>query len=178
MIRAVLFAVLLLLPAAAPAKPMESRQLPSGKDMPLCAPHTPGKCFGPSGSTEIEVIFRTLEFERVINGHSFVASGREIRMWGVEAPGPEHPAGLASKMLLEGFLENNDELQCKAVGVDTFDRLIMHCFIDGLDLGSMMVQMGMATDYSRFSDGYYQAEEDTAKSKKRGIWGLDSQARR
>jgi endonuclease YncB( thermonuclease family) len=46
----------------------------------------------------------------------------------------------------------------------------MHCLIDDLDIGSMMVQTGMARDYSKYSGDYYQYEEDAAKEAGRGIW--------
>ena len=46
----------------------------------------------------------------------------------------------------------------------------MHCTSDGNDVGSMMVQMGMAWDYSKYSGDYYQFEEDLARKEKRGIW--------
>ncbi len=34
----------------------------------------------------------------------------------------------------------------------------------------MIVQMGMATDYRRYSGGYYQIEKEAAKAQLRGIW--------
>jgi hypothetical protein len=34
----------------------------------------------------------------------------------------------------------------------------------------MMVQMGMAKDYHKYSGGYYQYEQDLAKQEGRGIW--------
>ena len=49
---------------------------------------------------------------------------------------------------------------------------VMHCTSDGNDVGSMMVQMGMAWDYSKYSGDYYQFEEDLARKEKRGILGL------
>lgn len=55
------------------------------------------------------------------------------------------------------------------------ERAVMHCLIDDLDVGSMMVQAGVARDYSRYSGDYYQYEEDRARSMKRGIWNNELQ---
>ena len=42
----------------------------------------------------------------------------------------------------------------------------MHCYGDGADVGSLMVQMGLA----RAADPYYRAEEGYAQAQHRGIW--------
>ncbi len=60
------------------------------------------------------------------------------------APGDHHPASWAGKLLLEGLLKKNDELACKLIGIVDRGREVMHCFVDGLDLGSMIIQMGVA----------------------------------
>ncbi len=60
------------------------------------------------------------------------------------APGDDHPASWAGKLLLEWLPKNNDELACKFIGIDDRGREVMHCFVDCLDLGSMIIQMGVA----------------------------------
>lgn len=45
----------------------------------------------------------------------------------------------------------------------------------GLDVASIMVQMGMASDYKRYSGGYYQHEEQRARDGGRGIWKVKPQ---
>jgi endonuclease YncB( thermonuclease family) len=42
----------------------------------------------------------------------------------------------------------------------------MRCYSDGADVGSLMVQMGMA----RAADPYYQGEEGYAQAEHRGVW--------
>jgi len=129
-------------------------------------------CFGTQDITAVEIFF-DMDFERVIDGDTFEASGKKIRLWGIDAPEKNEPGHWAATKLLEGLLSNNnddDDLGCKLVDVDQYKRDVMHCFIDGLDVGSMMVQMGMATDYLKYSGGYYQFEEAKAKEEGRGIW--------
>ena len=113
--------------------------------------------------------YQEYDLERVIDGDTIVASGLKIRLWGIDTPEKEEPYSLAAKMLLESLLKEG-ELTCKFIEEDRYKRAVMHCLIDDLDVGSMMVQAGVARDYSRYSGDYYQYEEDRARSMKRGIW--------
>lgn len=115
--------------------------------------------------------FERLKFERVIDGDTFVASGRKIRVWGINAPEKNTPAFTASSWLLQGLITDG-ELTCKLVDIDKYKREVMHCLIDGLDIASMMVKLGMARDYTKYSGGYYQQEQQQAKAANRGIWKL------
>jgi endonuclease YncB( thermonuclease family) len=45
----------------------------------------------------------------------------------------------------------------------------MHCHIDTADVGSLMVQMGMAMA----GDHYYDAEQAYAQLQHRGVWKSD-----
>ena len=115
----------------------------------------------------------TYSLDYVIDGDTIVADGIRIRLWGIDAPEKKETYFLPSKMLLESMLKTG-ELKCKFIEKDRYQRHVMHCTIDGLDIGSMMVQVGMAKDYSKYSGDYYQYEEDLAKSKKIGIWNLNN----
>ena len=54
-------------------------------------------------------------------------------------------------------------LRCAQMG-DEHHRLVMHCFIDGADVGSLMVQMGMAK-----AEGPYYRRRIAAQVY-RGTW--------
>tara|TARA_R110002095_G_scaffold215233_1_gene208868 strand:- start:335 stop:916 length:582 start_codon:yes stop_codon:yes gene_type:complete len=119
---------------------------------------------------EIQVSFhKAMTLDYVIDGDTIVADGKKIRLWGINTPEKNNPYFLIAKMLLESFLSEG-ELKCKFIEKDRYKRDVMHCLIDGRDIGSMMVQTGMAKDYSKYSGDYYQYEEDLAKAKKMGIW--------
>jgi endonuclease YncB( thermonuclease family) len=105
-----------------------------------------------------------------VDGDTFVADGRTIRVWGIDAPERGDPVFLASKMYMEVILENARELRCKFIDVDRYGRDVLHCQADGLDIGSMMVQMGMARDYRKYSGGYYAEEERLARDEDERIW--------
>lgn len=117
-------------------------------------------------------LFEKLKFERVVDGDTFVASGRKIRLWGIDAPEKGTPAYTASSWLLQSLLSDGD-LTCKMIELDKYKRQVMHCLIDGLDVGAMMVKVGMAKDYAKYSGGYYQQEQSEAKTKRRGLWKLN-----
>lgn len=124
--------------------------------------------------SEIQESFHTpYVLNYVIDGDTIVANDEKIRLWGINTPEKNNPYFLAAKLLLESLLSKGD-LACKFIEKDRYKRSVMHCLIDGLDVGSMMVQTGMAKDYSTYSGDYYQHEEDLAKSKKRGIWSSKS----
>ena len=107
---------------------------------------------------------QTLTFEKVIDGATIVASGKTVALWGVKALDPSDPAAFAANLYLETMLRKGT-LSCEAVS-STSDRHVMHCYSDGADVGSLMVQMGMA----RAADPYYQGEEGYAQAEHRGVW--------
>lgn len=113
-----------------------------------------------------------LVYERTVDGDTFVASGRKIRVWGINAPEKGTPEFFAATLLLESFIKD-EKLDCIFIEKDRYQRDVMHCQVDGLDIGSAMVQMGMAKDYKKFSGGYYSREEEEAQDKKRGIWAVN-----
>lgn len=163
--RAFIFICALLLGAGAAA----GKQVQGENQPALCDQQEPALCVPIEDLTEIEATFRTIHFERIVDGDTFIGDGKRIRLWGIDAPEEEDVHYLAAKMFLETMIDHG-ALTCKVVDVDRYQRDVMHCFIDGLDVGSMMVQMGMAEDFRKYSGGYYQYEEDLAKGEKRGIW--------
>ena len=107
---------------------------------------------------------QTLTFEEVIDGATIVASGKTVALWGVKALDPADPASFAANLYLETMLKRG-VLSCDEMSANG-DRQVMHCYSDGADVGSLMVQMGLA----RAADPYYQAEEAYAQAQHRGIW--------
>lgn len=119
--------------------------------------------------TGIEKVYDVLSLERVVDGDTIIASGRKIRLWGIDAPEKNEPHYLAAKLMLESLLDDGT-LTCKFIEKDRYERDVMHCLVDHSDLGSMLVQVGVAKDYKRYSGGYYQHEQAIAQSKNLGVW--------
>ena len=111
----------------------------------------------------------SFNLERVIDGDTFVASGKKIRLWGIDAPEKDHPVSFASTLFLETLLKQG-ELECKQIDIDRYKRLVMQCFVDGKDVAADLVRFGLATDYKRYSKGHYNFEEDLARRNESGIW--------
>jgi endonuclease YncB( thermonuclease family) len=105
-----------------------------------------------------------LKFEKVIDGATIMASGKTLSLWGLKAIDPSSPYSLASNLYLETMLKSGS-LSCSEVS-RTGDRRVMHCTIDKSDVGSLMVQTGMAIA----SDPYYDGEQRYAQVKQLGIW--------
>ena len=116
--------------------------------------------------TAIHVALRP---ERVIDGDTFVASGVKIRLWGVDAPEKNETLYAVSSKALKHFL-NGASLACKFITRDRYERDVMHCLVNGADLGALMVKSGFAKDYRKYSQGFYQSEEDFALEAGLGIW--------
>jgi endonuclease YncB( thermonuclease family) len=133
----------------------------------------------PASAKEAQDFFHPFKLERVIDGDTIVASGRKIRLWGIDAPEKGDPLFKVATMFLESVLAEGG-LSCKFIEKDRYKRDVMHCGVNGADIGSMMVQMGMARDYTRYSGGFYQEEEADARKNVRGIWkpGNQSKAKR
>ncbi len=165
-----LVALTVLVFLACPAEARETN-IKSHPDFSLGCPAEDSLCTGLTNIPKAGPKLETLKFERVIDGDTIVASKRKIRIWGIDSPERAHPGYLAASWLLESLIKEG-ELSCKLIDIDKYKREVMHCLIDGLDIGSMMVKAGMAKDYTKYSGGYYKQEQDKAKAEKRGIWNL------
>jgi endonuclease YncB( thermonuclease family) len=106
----------------------------------------------------------TLILEKVIDGATIIASGETVALWGVKALDPAEPASFAANLYLQTML-GKGALRCEEKSAEGV-RHVMHCSIDGADVGSLMIQTGMA----RAADPYYQAEEAYARALRRGVW--------
>jgi len=112
---------------------------------------------------------QSMTVERIIDGDTFVASGVKIRLWGIDAPEKDHPVSYAAALYLETLLGEGN-LSCEFVDIDRYERSVMKCFVDNNDIARSLVRFGMATDYKRYSKGYYDFEENIAKKNHSGLW--------
>jgi endonuclease YncB( thermonuclease family) len=117
----------------------------------------------------------------VTDGDGLRLKGERIRLWGIDAPELGQPCaregatldcGAFAKGLLSS-LTSRGQVECEKVDTDRYGRTVARCFVDGLDLGSMMVSAGWALDFERYSDGFYALEQEQARQDRRGLWGLE-----
>ena len=116
----------------------------------------------------------------VVDGDTFVKNGVKYRLWGIDAPelsqscqnqvGESYSCGLKAKKHLQNLMAGR-EIECRQMArAKKETRLVARCFLDGKDVGQMMVQDGWATEYKFFSKGIYTSEENEARSNGRGLW--------
>jgi len=117
----------------------------------------------------------------VRDGDSFAIDGQEVRLWGIDAPeyhqtcfkdGQTAPCGKYARQRLENLMKD-EQLQCERVDIDRYKRIVARCYVQGEDLGVLMVRAGFAFDYSRYSKGAYSKQQKAAKNERRGLWSMD-----
>ncbi|MBP7904500.1 MAG: thermonuclease family protein [Alphaproteobacteria bacterium] len=116
-----------------------------------------------------EFFYEILDFEHIVDGDTFKASGRTIRVWGINAPEKNRPLYSESSLALRAFLETGI-LRCKPIEKDKYRREVMHCYSGQNDLGALMVKAGFAKDFPKYSGGFYRTEEAFAREGHLGLW--------
>jgi endonuclease YncB( thermonuclease family) len=116
------------------------------------------------------------EAARAIDGDSLRLGGREIRLWGIDAPemrqqcrvgGKDQPCGRDARARLVQLLEAGG-VTCNGLGEDRHGRLLAVCRAGRVDINRTLVEEGVAFDY-----GGYPAEEAAARAQRRGVWAGD-----
>jgi endonuclease YncB( thermonuclease family) len=94
---------------------------------------------------------------RVTDGDTFHLSGVDpaIRVWGLDAPERDERGGSAATRVMRTLIDGQ-HLTCLLVDIDRYQRLVGQCFLpNGRDLAEVMISMGVATEYCRYSPGFY-----------------------
>ena len=94
---------------------------------------------------------------RVVDGDTFKLSGQSqsIRVWGLDAPERNKAGGSAATAALKALI-SGQTLNCVVVDIDRYQRLVGQCFLpDGRDITAAMIMTGTATEYCRYSKGFY-----------------------
>jgi endonuclease YncB( thermonuclease family) len=88
-----------------------------------------------------------------------------IRLCGINAPERGEPGGAEATEVLRS-LASRETVRCVPVGQGTVcdgrsrptnhGRLVAQCFLDGTDIGGVMVERRLACDWERFTGGYYR----------------------
>ncbi len=94
---------------------------------------------------------------KVLDGDTFTLKGqsRRIRVWGLDAPEWNHAGGPAATAMMKRLV-SGQTLRCQVVDMDRYGRLVAQCFLpDGRDVAAEMMRAGVATEYCRYSGGYY-----------------------
>ena len=128
-----------------------------------------------------------LGIAKVVDGDTIYINNFKIRLSGIDAPesyykgksqvcnsiesGEKIFCGDISKKALKDKI-NNQFIVCIPVNKDKYNRIIAECFIEQESISSYMVRNGYAFDYTKYSKGKYQSDQNFAKEKKLGLWTM------
>lgn len=101
---------------------------------------------------------------RVTDGDTFTLGTQRVRICGINTPERGETnyreAGDALRRIIDGRT-----VTCRQVGSGTpcdgksssasYDRIVAQCFVGSQDVAAAMVATGLAKDWERYSDGYY-----------------------
>lgn len=120
---------------------------------------------------------------KIVDGDTFDLDETRIRLNGIDAPevgqkcrdasGAQWDCGRAATDALFDLTQGR-EISCEFLESDQYDRKIANCAADGVDIGSSMIERGLAWAYTTYSDRYVGGEL-SSKAKKIGIWQGDAQ---
>ena len=115
---------------------------------------------------------------KIIDGDTIILNSEKIRFYGIDTPekkqkckdksGLSYPCGLVATNELKKIIISG-KLFCKKRTTDRYRRSISTCYVNGVDISSLMVKNGWALAYRKYSKDYID-EENEAKEKKSGMW--------
>ncbi|MBE2241308.1 MAG: thermonuclease family protein [Burkholderiaceae bacterium] len=115
----------------------------------------------------------------VIDGDTLVVAGHHVRIWGIDAPelrqtcgrpgGAQWPCGESARDALVRLV-GGERVVCQSNTHDKYGRDIARCRVGTLDVGANLVRDGWALDWSRYSVGEYEPQQDDARASLDGIW--------
>jgi endonuclease YncB( thermonuclease family) len=117
---------------------------------------------------------------RIIDGDSITLDGRQIRLYGIDAPewdqtcgapGATWPCGRAATDALHALADGRD-VTCEHMDTDRYGRDVARCHAAGVDLSAQMAASGLALAYRKYSADYIP-QEDAAHAQHLGLWSGD-----
>lgn len=98
----------------------------------------------------------------VVDGDTIKLGGTTWRLWGIDAPESkqscgEWPAGVRSTAALKQAVQGRT-VTCEARAVDRYGRTVGLCRAEGEDIGAVMVKLGLAWAFVRYSADYVEVE--------------------
>lgn len=97
---------------------------------------------------------------RVVDGDSLYLATHvpQIRLWGVDAPERDEAGFQEATATLER-IAGGAALSCRPIDRDRYGRTVARCFrADGQEVNRMMIESGTATEFMRYSKGFYSGK--------------------
>ncbi len=92
----------------------------------------------------------------VIDGDTLILSGskQRLRLWGVDAPEMKDKGGEQSKNALSVMVEGK-KIRYIKIDADKYGRTVARVFVKDQEINKLMIQSPHATEYHRYSKGFY-----------------------
>lgn len=100
----------------------------------------------------------------VRDGDTIVVGDVPVRFNGVAAPELSDQFGRESKAFMTQLVSGKT-VTCELNGEQNYDRMIGTCFLDGDDIGAVVIRAGLARDCPFFSGGRYDADNTVASRR-------------
>ena len=118
--------------------------------------------------------------QQVVDGDTLKKGDKFFRIFGIDAPEKKQLCSINKQEWACGLIAISElkkiitgkVLKCEKRDIDRYKRIVAVCFADGRDIGKIMVSSGWALAYREYSMDYVR-DEETAKSKKLGIWSSE-----
>lgn len=94
----------------------------------------------------------------VIDGDTLALDGVEprIRLWGVDAPERDQRGAQAATDALKSLAGQGVRVSYIQIDRDRYSRIVARVFLpDGREINRMMIEGGTATEFCRYSKGFY-----------------------
>ncbi|MBE1298147.1 thermonuclease family protein [Phycobacter azelaicus] len=119
---------------------------------------------------------------RVIDGDSLAVGNYNIRLLDIDAPrtsqrcttaqGIYWDCGAEARQRMRDLVESAASVECYSSEQDVYGRHLATCDVDGVDVGAMLVEEGLA--WPHLNQGRYVPEASSAQAHSRGIWQADN----
>lgn len=115
---------------------------------------------------------------RVVDGDSLLVAGKQVRLYGIDAPelhqtckladGTTYRCGLSARDHL-AQLADGQHVACTRIDIDKYQRDVSECTAGATNLNAEMVRSGWAVAYAYHTPAYV-GQEQHARRAKRGLW--------
>lgn len=111
---------------------------------------------------------------KVVDGDSLIVGSHRVRLHGIDAPelrqtcyldGRRWACGEAARDQLKSLI-NGQQLTCKVINKDQYDRLLAECQAGSRNINQQMVAMGAAVAFGN----RHRSVEALARSRRLGLW--------
>jgi endonuclease YncB( thermonuclease family) len=116
------------------------------------------------GAPEVDQATLMGAVTHVRGGDTIEIADIPIRLDGIAAPELNEPQGPAARDFMQHLVAGKT-VRCELSGERSFDRVIGVCFLDGKDIGALVINAGLARDCPGFSGGKYEAMNTAASER-------------